>query len=316
MKQIGSILVALDGSFEGGPALAKAGRLAASAGARLVLFLCDFDQAMEGSHFLHTEHLDRARADHLAERRTRLEAMAAPLREQGLDVDVEAVYENPLHEALLAAAVRWHPDLVIMATHHHAWLEKATLTATDWQLIRTCPCPLLLVKERPWSAPYRVAAAVDPGHSHDEPAALDHAILAALEALTALEEGSEGWAVHASPELGALAYSAAMASVPAAIGSTVEDFSQDLMRIRRRAVMRLVEGHDIGPEHVQIREGRPEHELPAFAAEEELDVLVIGAVSRTRLERVFVGGTAERVLDRMPCDLLVIKPPGFGAAAS
>jgi nucleotide-binding universal stress UspA family protein len=35
-------------------------------------------------------------------------------------------------------------------------------------------------------------------------------------------------------------------------------------------------------------------------------------VSRSRLEEIFIGSTAERVLDRIPCDTLVIKPVEFG----
>ena len=34
----------------------------------------------------------------------------------------------------------------------------------------------------------------------------------------------------------------------------------------------------------------------------------MGAVSRSGLKRVFIGNTAERVLDDLPCDVLVVKP--------
>jgi universal stress protein E len=44
-------------------------------------------------------------------------------------------------------------------------------------------------------------------------------------------------------------------------------------------------------------------ELPA-------DVVVLGAIARGRMREMLVGGTAERVLDRIACDVLVIKPPG------
>jgi universal stress protein E len=36
--------------------------------------------------------------------------------------------------------------------------------------------------------------------------------------------------------------------------------------------------------------------------------VVIGAVSRSRLDRVLIGNTAERVLDKLECDVLVVKP--------
>jgi universal stress protein E len=37
----------------------------------------------------------------------------------------------------------------------------------------------------------------------------------------------------------------------------------------------------------------------------------MGAVSRSALERLFIGSTAEEVLDRVPCDLLIVKADGF-----
>ena len=37
------------------------------------------------------------------------------------------------------------------------------------------------------------------------------------------------------------------------------------------------------------------------------DVVVMGAVSRSGLERLFVGSTAEDVLDKLSCDLLIVK---------
>lgn len=37
----------------------------------------------------------------------------------------------------------------------------------------------------------------------------------------------------------------------------------------------------------------------------------MGAVSRRGLKRLFLGNTAEEVLDSLPCDLLIVKPAGF-----
>ena len=37
----------------------------------------------------------------------------------------------------------------------------------------------------------------------------------------------------------------------------------------------------------------------------------MGAVSRSGLKRVFIGNTAERVLNDLPCDVLVVKPAHF-----
>jgi hypothetical protein len=39
----------------------------------------------------------------------------------------------------------------------------------------------------------------------------------------------------------------------------------------------------------------------------------MGALSRSGLKGFFIGNTAERLLDELPCDLLVVKQPGFAS---
>ena len=41
------------------------------------------------------------------------------------------------------------------------------------------------------------------------------------------------------------------------------------------------------------------------------DIVVMGAMSRSGLKRMLIGNTAERLLDRLPCDLLIVKPAEF-----
>jgi universal stress protein E len=43
-------------------------------------------------------------------------------------------------------------------------------------------------------------------------------------------------------------------------------------------------------------------------------VIVMGAISRRALERLFVGSTAEAVLDRLPCDVMIVKPAEFASS--
>jgi len=51
--------------------------------------------------------------------------------------------------------------------------------------------------------------------------------------------------------------------------------------------------------------------LTALIRRTRARVVVMGAVSRSGLKRLFIGNTAERVLDRLPCDVLIVKPRGF-----
>jgi universal stress protein E len=304
------VLAVLDSADGEGFALARARRLAAALGAPLELFACEFDQAMEGSHFRITDRLEAARDARVAARRDWLEASAEPLRGAGLDVRTEAVYANPGHEAIARRALETEAALVVMRTHHHEWLARSTLSAADWQLIRVCPAPLLLVKGAEWPAEPRFLAAVDPTHRDDRHARLDHAILDLAERLAGAC-GAEAWAVHCILSMAALESTAALSLMPGALGSTLESYAGDLVQQARRAVLGLLDGRTIPPSRLRLAEGRPEQELPRLVHDLGIDLLVTGGISRSRIEQVFIGGTAERLLDRICCDLLVVRPPGF-----
>lgn len=56
--------------------------------------------------------------------------------------------------------------------------------------------------------------------------------------------------------------------------------------------------------------GQPAELLRRLAVEEKTDLLVIGRTGLARLRRVFLGGTAERLLRSAPCSLLLTSPAG------
>jgi nucleotide-binding universal stress UspA family protein len=53
--------------------------------------------------------------------------------------------------------------------------------------------------------------------------------------------------------------------------------------------------------------------IPETARKVGADLVVMGAVSRSGLKRVFIGNTAERALGAIHCDVLVVKPPRFAS---
>ena len=304
------VLVVMDPADGEGYALARGRLLCEALGSPLELFACEFDQAMEGSHFRVTERLEAARTARVEARHDWLESHAAPLRDAGLEVRTEAIYANPRHEAVARRALETDAAFVVMRTHYHEWLSRATLSAADWQLIRICPAPLLLVKGGPWPQQPRFMAAVDPSHRDDRHARLDHAILDVAERLGGAC-GAETWVAHCIFSMASLESTASLSMMPEALGSSPEQYAGDLMQQLRTSVLRLLEGRELPAARLRLAEGRPEKELPRLVSELAIDLLVTGGISRSRLEQVFIGGTAERLLDRISCDLLVVKPPGF-----
>lgn len=54
-------------------------------------------------------------------------------------------------------------------------------------------------------------------------------------------------------------------------------------------------------------EGKPAVEIVRFAAENKIDLIVIGTQGKRGLERLLLGSVAEQVIQSAPCKVLVVK---------
>jgi universal stress protein E len=293
-----TILVVVDptaGSHQ--PALDRAAWLARLSGARLELFTCDYDPDVDSGRLASVWVPEPgAREQILLRHRRHLEELAKPLRAGGLTVTVDVAWAHPLDVAVIAKAAAHDYWLVAKDTHHHNVLQRTLLTNVDWHLIRECPAPLLLVKDRKLAAAPNVLAAVDPLNAHDKPAALDERIYNFATDLARTMRG-ELHVVHA--------FSAPMGvELPPDVRAVIESE-------HRAAMERFLDSHPPLVGHSYLYEGLPHECLQQAAKEHDADFVVMGAVARRGLKRLFIGSTAERVLDRLPCDLVIIKPLEF-----
>ena len=56
-----------------------------------------------------------------------------------------------------------------------------------------------------------------------------------------------------------------------------------------------------------VRRGRPQSEILRYVTEEGIDHVIIGSHSQDLIERFFHGSVAERVVDRLPVPVTVIR---------
>jgi universal stress protein E len=75
----------------------------------------------------------------------------------------------------------------------------------------------------------------------------------------------------------------------------------------------LATRHGVPADRCDVREGEIPRVIAGVAKLRRTDVLVMGVVSRSIADRAVIGSSAERVIDRVGCDLFVIKPAGFRA---
>jgi universal stress protein E len=275
------------------PALERAAWLAEQAEARVELFACEFDPDVDSGRAGAA-----AREQALQQRRRDLEDLAGPLRQQGLAVSVDVVWDHPFDAAIVKKAAAHDYWLVAKDTHHHNLAQRTLLTNVDWHLIRKCPVPLLLVKDRKLAVEPTVLAAVDPLSEHDKPAALDDRIYTFAAELARVLRGH----LHVVHSYGT------------PLGAELPPDAAKLIADEHRAAMtRFLDTHAALEGRPHLYEGVAHECLQKAAKEHAVDFVVMGAVARRGLRRLFIGSTAERVLDRLPCDLVIIKPLEFEA---
>ncbi len=288
------ILVVIDPTASEHPALERARVLALAFHARVELFVC---------------HLTHAAAElHVDE--FMLEKLANGLREQGIETTTDEASDVTLYAGILSKVLRSRPSLVVKDTHPHSLLRRSVLANTDWQLIRLCPAPLLFVHRGEWGHPPRIVAAVDVALPGEKPAVLDHLLLSVAETFALATDGLT-YAAHVYLPVSSLKATATALAVPMAAGVDPARITMDGEQLARDQFDDLLSTHPVPSERRRLLAGRSADALVEFVRRSQIDLLVMGAFARGWMYNVLVGSTTERVLDLLPCDVLVMKPASF-----
>ena len=308
MNEITKILAVVDPTIEAQPAVRRAIWLAKSTGAELELLVCYYNRYLAEDLLFRSPSLEKARNLDIESHEKHLEKIAEPLRAAGIAVKTSVAWDHPLHDGIVRQAVLYQADIVIKDSHHHSAVARALLTHTNWHLIRTCPTPLWLVKPHELAEQPAFIAAIDPNHEHDKPAALDEKILQ----LSRLISDAVGGVVHAfhSYDAGnAVAAATANAAIPVSL--PFDSIEQQIYADHSKRFQEITELHNVDEDKVHLVSGVTHEELPVIAELIGADVVVMGAVARNRWKRLLIGATAERTLEHLPCDLLIVKPDWF-----
>jgi universal stress protein E len=311
MKPVRRILFAVKNTGARRHAAAdKAIRIAKSLGASL-----EFFNAISTPVFLEVQPLTgtsvaELRRESLALRTRQLEKLAARARKHGVQASGAAEWDFPPHEAIVRRARKVGADLVIAEVHEGRRIAPWLMHLTDWELLRECPMPVLLLKKtHAWRRPV-ILAAVDPSHAHAKPSGLDDAIVGHALGF-ARKLGGTLEVMHADyPPLMGFAF-----GDPSIDAAALEAAYEAQRKHDRRAFDAFADGAGIPDARRHLVGGGPLVAIPKAARHLGADLVVMGALSRSGLKRIFIGNTAERVLGALPCDVLVVKPPGVARPA-
>jgi universal stress protein E len=309
MKAIRRILFAVRNPEDARqPGIDKAIQVARSFGASLEVFHALSSPVFLTLQPMMEQTLEALRASAEKRARERLAKYAAKARRQGVALECQVAWDYPPHEAIVRRAAAARADLIIAECHKgprsRAWL----LHLTDWELLRLSPLPVLLLRNgRAFRRPLTLAA-VDPAHAHAKPAELDSEILAAATLFSKALRGS----LHLMHANHPATLPVAMAAGDPGIAASASAVTYaELLRQERAGFEAFTATTAVPRARTHLVDGHPAFAIPRLARKLHAGLVVMGAVSRSGVKRVFVGNTAERVLNALPCDVLVVKPAGF-----
>jgi len=300
-----NILVFIDPTQDFQPALARAVDIAQKQKEiKITLFLCCYDLSYEITSLSSNEERQAMQTIVIKENQERLETLALPYQEQGLNITNQVVWHNRPFQAAIIEVLKNNHDLVIKSTHQHSKLSAILFTPTDWNLLRKCPVPVLLVKHHQWPENGNILCAIDCKSIQDEEHhQLNQQILNAAKIMAEMINANIHIVnAYPSPPMNI------MLELPEFDPINYED---GLKKFHQKTLNEYAQANNISAHLTHLRQGLPEEVISDVANEIDAELVILGTVGRSGLSATLLGHTAEQVIDKLDCDLLALKPQGF-----
>lgn len=204
--------------------------------------------------------------------------------------------------AIRETAARTQSSLVVTGVSRNEVFGRFLLGTTVEKLARSLPQPLLVVRKRSRGVYRRIVVATDFSASSRH----------ALRAAAKLFPGRELVLYHAH------------APAPVMSGMTNTSSHPDNFGGLEQAECDAFMADPAVPEGIKLRPvieyGSIESALTRYVREHDIDLVAMGSHGRSGLVSLLLGSTAAKLLDWLPCDMLLAREPrtaedGFGMVA-
>jgi universal stress protein E len=189
-------------------------------------------------------------------------------------------------------------DLVVTGTRGGSSLRRLVVGSTAQRLVRHCPAPVWVTRDRAWVSLRSILAAIDFSEVSEEVLRVAASVAvktqAKLEVLHVIEAGHEIEAAAAAQDKPAL---------------STERIDRDIREQVHEFVNRTI--GSILPGGVNVEWGDAWDETSKVAERHESGLIVVGTVGRSGIPGILLGNTAEKVLYASPCSVLAVKPSSF-----
>jgi universal stress protein E len=201
--------------------------------------------------------------------------LVEPTRALGLKVETEVEIAPKWRKAIAAAVARQHCALAIKTMSQHSRLMRAFHDSSDWKLLRDSSCPVYLVKTSPKRHVRKVVAAIKHRTEKKVYTEANDLILATARGIA----GGLGAELH------------------------VVTAYKDVLHYPDR--QKFADRCGVERNRVRAEMGSPQEAVAAAATEIGADLVVMARVGKPGSKRD-VGHTAEKIIDALDTDLLIL----------
>jgi universal stress protein E len=273
MVVLNSIMAVIDPSTQNQWALDRAVRIAKVANAKVHACLYAYS-LLESS-----EESDLKVAE-TARNQLWLDKIIENYNDEGIEISSQVIWEENWRDRIAETANDLGCGLIVKSSRKRAVSERVMMKSSDSILLKSAPCPVLLVKSTQANPSHKVLIAIDAKRDDNKYEKILSKIIEYGKAASTAYDDGELHAVHAY--------------------STQEDYAHvtDVERIT-----------GLDGDHVHVVGDDPENAIGKVAEEIDAQMIIMGTSIRSSLANRIFGSTAELLLNKLDyCDLMVVFP--------
>ncbi|MCG8686320.1 MAG: universal stress protein [Desulfobacterales bacterium] len=234
---------------------------------------------------------------------------------EGVTISIEVIVGDPAI-SIIRFVQSQNIDLLIKAPEPKDGPRQKHLGSIDMRLMRYCPCPVSIEPQKETEHTNRAIVALDYDADDEWLFRLNSSILnLALLAISGTHP--DLYIVHAWSLYGYSYLADGLGRIPsdelkemvAKERSERQNWLKNRMEIFRETLGKE-QAIKFDPK-TEVIEGKPETVIPQRVDEIDADLLCMGTASRSGLKGLLLGNTAEEILHRINCSVVVIKPADF-----
>ncbi|MEM9101594.1 MAG: universal stress protein UspE [Pseudomonadota bacterium] len=280
-------------------AIKRAAMIAQRFSAKLMVIMCAYDQSFEMTSIMKDTDRENLRDAIIQEKEKVLGEIIERHVPKEIEYDQQVLWGSREYELIRQYCVEKISDLLVKYVKHESTLSRLFFTPQDWHIIREVPCNILFVQGEGWRPQGNIIAAVSADDDDAHHLRLNNHIINTSLFLSEKFDAQ----VHVTN-----VYPYPLVDVPFAYsGIDHEMYCKNMRESHEESTKKLVVEKPIADENLHIIEGLPEEAIPNLAQQINAELVVMGTVARKGLSGAVIGNTAERILDKINCDVLAIK---------